>query len=53
MSTLADATLIQSAMESHRAEWLREGQHRGLQWQRMGDLRDHRHFIMFLYDPGV
>lgn len=27
MSTLADATLIQSAMESHQAEWLREGQH--------------------------
>lgn len=27
MSTLADATLIQSATESHRAEWLQEGQH--------------------------
>lgn len=27
MSTLADATLIQSAMESHQAEWLREHQH--------------------------
>lgn len=27
MSTLADATLIQSVMESHRAEWLQEGQH--------------------------
>lgn len=25
VSTLADATLIQSAMESHRAEWLQEG----------------------------
>ena len=25
MSTRADATLIQSATESHRAEWLREG----------------------------
>lgn len=27
VSTLADATLIQSAMESHQAEWLSEGQH--------------------------
>lgn len=27
MSTLADATLIQSAMENHQAEWLSEGQH--------------------------
>lgn len=27
MSTLADATLIQSATESHQAEWLQEGQH--------------------------
>lgn len=27
MSTLADATLIQSAMESHQAEWLSERQH--------------------------
>lgn len=27
VSTLADATLIQSAMESHHAEWLSVGQH--------------------------
>lgn len=27
VSTLADATLIQSAMESQQAEWLSEGQH--------------------------
>lgn len=48
MSTLADATLIQSASESHQAEWLRE--RAGiwdLHWQCSGDLEDYRQVTPF------
>lgn len=49
MSTLADATLIQSATESHRAEWLQEGQRHE---SRGGDTRETPGTTIIVYVLG-
>lgn len=52
MSALADATLIQSAMESHQAEWLREGKHpraTAAVFGRLVRLKTTFYFYLFFY----